>query len=142
MNITHIFVKGIFLTQLLVSFSLIEMNNLGIKTTTIQEGLLLKEPTLGVWNFTMTNVESVYNQGVLFVTKNENTDEIAVKFSNGILNGQDVVINNNKVNFNINIAGLERVSFVLMIDGDRIMGESYSDKGSSQILGERQLPER
>ncbi|WP_157483915.1 hypothetical protein [Maribacter hydrothermalis] len=130
------------MTHLLVSFSLVEINNPDLKISIFQEGLLSKEPALGVWNYTMTNVDSVYDHGVLFVTKNENTYDIAVKFSNGILNGQDVVVKNNKVNFNINIAGLERVSFVLMIEGDKIMGESYSEKGSSAILGERQHPER
>jgi hypothetical protein len=41
----------------------------------------------------------------------------------------------------MNIAGLERVSFVLLVDGNRITGESYSKNGSSQIIGSRKYPE-
>jgi len=100
------------------------------------------ENVLGVWNYTMTNAESSYEQGVLFVTKNDNTFDVALKFQNGMLSAQDVVVANGRINFNVNIAGLKRVSFVLLVEGDRIMGESYSNDGSGQIIGTRQLPVR
>lgn len=90
----------------------------------------------------MSNVEFIYEKGVLFISKNAYACDIAIKYPEGIYTCQDVVIDNDRINFNVNIAGLERVSFVLMVEGDRIIGESYSSAGSSQILGVRQLPVR
>lgn len=102
------------------------------------------ESTLGAWKYMMTNttIGSPYKEGVLFVTKKNDMYDVAVKFSNGILSGKDVIIKNEQIKFNLNIAGLERVSFVLFVEENRILGESYSVKGSSQITGMRQLPVR
>ena len=138
----QIIVKSIFLIQLLYVFSAINVQNLESSTNVLQDQIVSSETILGVWNFTMSNAESAYEKGVLFISKNEGTYDIAIKYSEGIYTCQDVVIDIDRINFNVNIAGLERVSFVLMVEGDRIIGESYSNAGSSQILGIRQLPVR
>jgi len=116
--------------------------NLESDTNVLQERLVSGESVLGIWNYTMINVESSYEKGVLFISKNENTYDVVIKYPEGIYTCQDVIIDNDRVNFNVNIAGLERVSFVLMVEGDLIIGESYSTSGSSQIKGTRQLPVR
>lgn len=138
----QIIVKSIFLIQLLYVFSAINVQNLESSTNVLQDQIVSSETILGVWNFTMSNVESTYEKGVLFISKNAGTYDVAIKYPEGIYTCQDVVIDIDRINFNVNIAGLERVSFVLMVEGDRIMGESYSNAGSSQILGIRQLPVR
>ncbi|WP_419214032.1 hypothetical protein ACNR9Q_07725 [Maribacter sp. X9] len=107
----------------------------------IHQGLLVGNHALGAWSYTMSNVKSPYKAGVLFISKIDGVYRIDVKFSNGILTGQDVVINGNQVKFNVNISGVERVSFTLEVEGDLIVGGSHSAKGSCQILGTRQLPE-
>jgi hypothetical protein len=139
---TQVIVKNIFLIQILFFYSAINVLNLESSTNVFQDQIYSSETILGVWNFTMSNVESTYEEGVLFISKNEDTYDVAIKYPEGIYTCQDVIIDNNRINFNVNIAGLERVSFVLMVEGDRIMGESYSDAGSNQILGLRQLPVR
>ncbi|SKB25298.1 hypothetical protein SAMN05660866_00177 [Maribacter arcticus] len=138
----QIIVKSIFLIQLLYVFSAINVQNLESSTNVLQDQIVSSETILGVWNFTMSNAESAYEKGVLFISKNEVTYDVAIKYPEGIYTCQDVVIDIDRINFNVNIAGLERVSFVLMVEGDRIIGESYSNAGSSQILGIRQLPVR
>tara|TARA_R110002050_G_scaffold285988_1_gene435904 strand:+ start:477 stop:869 length:393 start_codon:yes stop_codon:yes gene_type:complete len=130
------------LIQLLYAFSAIKVPNLESDTNVLQECLVSGESVLGIWNYTMINVESSYEKGVLFISKNENTYDVVIKYPVGIYTCQDVIIDNDRVNFNVNIAGLERVSFVLMVEGDLIIGESYSTSGSSQIKGTRQLPVR
>lgn len=142
MNMIQIIVKSIFLIQLLYVFSAINVQNLESSTNVLQDQIVSSETILGVWNFTMSNAESAYEKGVLFISKNAGTYDIAIKYPEGIYTCQDVVIDIDRINFNVNIAGLERVSFVLMVEGDRIIGESYSNAGSSQILGIRQLPVR
>ncbi|WP_286815127.1 hypothetical protein, partial [Maribacter sp. UBA849] len=57
-----------------------------------------------------------------------------------MLTGQDVVVKDNGINFNVNFEGLKRVSFVLVVENDKIVGESYSAIGTSEIFGVRQLP--
>ena len=138
----QIIVKSIFLIQLLYVFSAINVQNLESSTNVLQDQIVSSETILGVWNFTMSNAESAYEKGVLFISKNAGTYDIVIKYPEGIYTCQDVVIDIDRINFNVNIAGLERVSFVLMVEGDRIIGESYSNAGSSQILGIRQLPVR
>ena len=101
-----------------------------------------KDVVLGVWNCSMTNVSSPYEHGVFFITKQGETYDVVVQFSNGMLSGQDVIVEEEHIKFNLNIAGLERVSFVMLVKGNRIIGESYSMKNSSQISGVRQLPVR
>lgn len=142
MNITQILVKGIFLIQLLYLVSPIDIEKSISATDTFQEKMIFKEAVLGVWKYTMSNVDSPYEKGVLFISKNDTTFDVTITYPTGVLTGQDVIVHNGRINFNMNIAGLERVSFVLMAEGDRIMGESYSNNGSNQILGVRQLPGR
>ena len=142
MNMTQAIVKSFFLIQILFVYSAINVQNFERCTNVLQEKMVSSETILGVWNFTMSNVESTYEKGVLFISKNEETYDVVIKYPEGIYTCQDVVIDNDRINFNVNIAGLERVSFVLMVEGDRIMGESYSNAGSNQILGLRQLPVR
>jgi hypothetical protein len=142
MNIAKIIVKGVFLIPVLYVYSAINMQIFKNTTNILQEQIVSTDSILGVWNFTMANVESPYEKGVLFISKSESSYDVAIKYPEGIFTGQDIVIENNHINFNVNIAGLERVSFVLMVEGNRIIGESYSNIISNQILGTRQLPER
>ena len=81
-----------------------------------------EDSVLGVWKYTMTNVDTV-------------------KLATGMLSGQDVIVQDKGINFNVNFEGLRRVSFVLKVSGDNIVGESYSANGTSEILAVRQFPE-
>ena len=142
MNITQIIVKSFFLIQILYAYSAINVLNFESSNDAFQERKTSEEAVLGVWNYAMSNVDSLYEKGILFISKKENIYDVAIKYPEGIYTCQDVIIENDRINFNVNIAGLERVSFVLMVEGDRIIGESYSHAGSSRILGARQFPVR
>jgi hypothetical protein len=138
----HFLVKGLFLTQVFLTPLSVELNDSkNFNEVAMCFAFPIDEAALGVWEYTMTKVKSPYTDGVLYITKQQDTYHVAIKFSNGILTGQDVIIRHNHINFNMNIAGLERVSFVLLVDGNRITGESYSKNGSSQIIGSRKYPE-
>tara|TARA_R110002050_G_scaffold403_3_gene2725 strand:- start:7027 stop:7455 length:429 start_codon:yes stop_codon:yes gene_type:complete len=142
MNITQIIVKSFFLIQILYAYSAINVLNFESTNDAFQDRRISKGAVLGVWKYAMSDVESPYEKGILFISKNENIYDVAIKYPEGIYTCQDVIIENDRINFNVNIAGLDRVSFVLMVEGDRIIGESYSHAGSSRILGARQFPVR
>ncbi|WP_405380938.1 hypothetical protein [Maribacter sp. LLG6340-A2] len=146
MLLSHTVIKFIFLLQVWTVAPQVVNDSLGLeKKDSIDHNELYSPDTaLGVWRFSFgsESINEVYKDGVLFVTKQNGKYDIAMKFKNGILTGQDVVISEDSIKFNVNIDGLERVSFVLLLDGNRIMGQSYSAKGASKIFGVRQVPVR
>ena len=142
MKLTLTLVKGIFLIQVFCSFLSVDFFQFDFAYANNNEQIMYGDSVLGVWNYTMTNVASPYEKGMIFITKNEDSYEVAVKIQNGMLTGQDVVVDNESIHFNVNIAGLERVTFALVVKDDKMMGESYSPTGTSQILGVRHLPGR
>lgn len=141
MKFTHFIIQGTLLVLVFCSFSSIELDVTKITNQQYIEQTVVNDTVLGVWKYRMSNVDAPYEKGLFFITKNKHSYEVAVKLSTGILTGQDVVVNDRGVNFNVNFEGLKRVSFVLMVEKDKIMGETYSSNGTSEILGVRQLPE-
>lgn len=146
MNITHIVIKSILIFQLFSYFPM-TMNNRSEITEPInieKEKVTNADIALGVWRckFINENINPVYKDGMLFVTKQKGKYDVVVKFSNGLLSGQDVFVSDDQIKFHVNIDGLERLSFVLQINGNQIIGESYSVKGASRVLGKRQVPVR
>lgn len=143
MSMTHYFIQGFFLTQLLFTSTQVALKiPKGENKAFLHKELSVTDVALGVWEYSMSNVKSPFTDGLLFITKEEGIFKVAVKFSNGVLSGEDVSVVRDRINFTMNISGLERVSFVLFVEGDRISGESYSANGSSTINGARKLPER
>lgn len=139
MNITHFLVKGFLLVKFFMLPSLEVNNSKIIIDDSFSKEFSETEIALGVWEYSMSDVSSPYKDGVLFIGKENGVYNVTIKFLNGVLTGQDVVIKDNRVNFNMNISGLERVSFVLLVEGDLITGDSYSAKGYSKISGSRQF---
>ncbi|TVZ17017.1 hypothetical protein JM81_3291 [Maribacter sp. MAR_2009_72] len=146
MLIAHIVIKIIVFLQVILLAPSVMNDSLNLKNEDkiVAAGKHSPDSALGVWRFSFgnENISEVYKDGVLFVTKQNGSYDVAMKFKNGVLTGQDVEINENAIKFNVNIDGLERVSFVLLLDGNRIVGESYSAKGASKIYGKRQVPVR
>ncbi|HDZ06602.1 hypothetical protein LCGC14_0319480 [marine sediment metagenome] len=142
MKITRFLFQGILLVLVFCSFSTIESNRATFSSQQMLGETAINNSIVGVWNYSMSNVEAPYENGVFFITQKEGSFDVALKLSTGILTGQDVIVTENGINFNVNFEGLKRVSFVLIVKGDKIMGETFSDKGSSEIYGVRQLPGR
>lgn len=141
MNAIHFLVKSFFLVQLILATVSTQSNDLKINPEDVLcQAIPEEDVALGVWEYTMTKVKSPYTDGVLCITKQQGTYNVAIIFSNGTLTGQDVNIAHHDIKFNMNVSGLERVSFVLLVDGDRIIGESYSKNGSSHVIGSRKYP--
>ncbi|WP_036152509.1 hypothetical protein [Maribacter forsetii] len=140
MKTNHCLLQAFLLILVFCSFSSVETNELKEPFQQKSEETNCKTSVLGVWKYTMTNVDEPYEKGMFFITKKGDSYDVAVKLGTGVLTGQDIVVQNNSINFNVNFEGLKRVSFVLKVEGDVIMGEGYSAKGTSEILGVRQLP--
>ncbi|WP_405398902.1 hypothetical protein [Maribacter sp. Asnod2-G09] len=104
------------------------------------EQIIDKSPVLGVWEFLMPDADAPYRKGRIFISKPNNVYQVVISLKTGSLNGQDIRVDDNRINFNINIEGIERTSFVLEVEGDKMIGEFYSESGSSDVLAKRQLP--
>jgi len=94
----------------------------------------------GVWQFEVFGAQSLYQEGLLFIEKENERYTVDLKFDNGILSGYDVQVHDNQLNFNANISGVERISFVLLFEDGKLEGESYSINNTSQVKGIRKVP--
>ncbi|MGB3143954.1 MAG: hypothetical protein WBB24_07590 [Maribacter sp.] len=94
----------------------------------------------GVWQFEVFGTQSMYQEGLLFIEKENEKYTVDLKFDNGILSGYDVQVRDNQLNFNANISGVERISFVLLFHDGKLEGESYSLNNRSQVKGARKVP--
>ena len=65
---------------------------------------------------------------------------VDVQLASGALSGQDVQIEGDTIKFNMNIGGVERVSMLLVVAGNKISGDTYATKGNYKIKGIRKLP--
>lgn len=142
MKTVKFLVLGIVLIMAFSSFSSTQINSNRHHVSENSIAPISSDTVLGVWEYTMTNVDAPYEKGVFFITKKGDFYDVAVKLTTGMLTGQDVLVKGNGINFNVNFEGLKRVSFVLVVEDDKIMGESYSTIGNSEIFGVRQLPEQ
>lgn len=142
MKITRFIFQGVLLVFVFCSFSTIESNRTSYSNQQILNETTTNDSVVGVWKYSMSNVDAPYENGVFFITQKEDSYDVALKLSTGILTGQDVIVTENGINFNVNFEGLKRVSFVLIVKGDKIMGETFSEIGSSEIYGVRQVPGR
>ena len=100
------------------------------------------ENPIGVWLYTAEGLDPEYSTGVFFIREENGKKVVELQLEHGTLTGQDVIISDNKVKFNINIKGLERVSIVLLIEGNTLRGETSSTKGIHKISGTRKLAPR
>jgi hypothetical protein len=94
----------------------------------------------GVWQFEVSGTQSMYQRGLLFIEKENDSYAVSLKFENGMLSAYDLVVHDNQLNFNTNISGIERISFVLLFEGNNLRGESYSNNNTSQVRGTRKIP--
>ena len=99
-----------------------------------------RDPVLGVWEYEIKETDSYYGEGVFFITKEQGKYSVAIHFSNGALTGQEVTVKGNQINFNMNVSGLERISFVLMMEENMMLGESFSANESNPVKGIRKQP--
>lgn len=143
MNLTYFLASMIFLAQVFFSSITLACNGTIVSNKlAICSQTILNEMALGAWEYSMTDMPAPYHEGVLYITKDNGVYNIAVNVATGVLTGQEVSVNEDRINFNLNISGLERVSFVLLVTGDRILGEGYSAHGSNKITAKRLYPER
>ena len=142
MKTVKFLVLGIVLIMAFSSFSSTQINSNRHHVSENSIAPISSDTVLGVWKYKMTNVDAPYEKGVFFITKKGDFYDVAVKLTTGMLTGQDVLVKGNGINFNVNFEGLKRVSFVLVVEDNKIMGKSYSTIGNSEIFGVRQLPEQ
>ncbi|MFS4467150.1 hypothetical protein [Maribacter sp. 2210JD10-5] len=80
-----------------------------------------------------------YKEGFFVVRKEKGEYVVEIELRNGSMNGQDVKVNGDVIKFNMNIEGIERVSVMLKIKGDKMEGKTYSNEGNYSITGARQI---
>jgi len=98
------------------------------------------EDPLGVWLYTAEGTSPEYRTGVLFIREENGKHVIEVQLETGTLTGQDVEVDKDTIKFNMNVEGLERISVVLAVNGNKISGETYSTEGTYKISGYRKMP--
>lgn len=102
--------------------------------------MIINEDPVGVWDYEVEGTEDVYRMGTLFVRKENGSHAVEVHLGNGVLNGQDVQVQENTLKFTLYLDGIERVSVVLNADKDIILGQVTTNQGSYTIKGARKLP--
>lgn len=140
MNTNHVLIKVVLITNVLFFHSISENRTIKSHDLVIQEQTIEDNPVLGVWEFLMPEADEPYRKGRIFITKPADVYTVVISLDTGTLNGQDIKIDNNRINFNINKEGIERISFVLEVEGDKMIGDFYSESGSGEVLAKRQLP--
>lgn len=133
------FLVGLLILVLTTSFSAYAETssmypNIGLRA------MLLNEDPVGVWDYEVEGTEATYRAGVLFIRKENGVHFVEVHLGNGVLNGQDVQVQGNTIKFTLNLDGLERVSIVLNVAEDVVLGQATTDEDSYTIKGTRKLP--
>ncbi|MFS4456084.1 hypothetical protein [Maribacter sp. 2304DJ31-5] len=95
---------------------------------------------IGIWKYFVEGVGPEYEEGILFVRKENGKYKIEIQLSSGALTGQDVQIQEDNIKFNMNIEGVERISVVLQVKGNTLLGEAYSGQRTYKVKGKRKLP--
>ncbi len=98
---------------------------------------------LGIWSYRVTGINNGYEEGLLIVDKMEGLYTMQIQLQNrGSLNAYDVLVEGDKMQFHVNLDGVERVGVVLSIKGKELEGQVITEEGSSfAIKGVKQLPE-
>lgn len=95
----------------------------------------------GVWNCKVTGAAPEYQNSILFVTENEHgLPSVVVQLESGTLSGQQVLIDENILRFDINLEGIERVSIVLEPVKDQLRGKVSTSGGELPVICTRKLP--
>lgn len=141
MSTNHVLIKIVLFTNVLFMNSFIENRSINSSYDVVEHEQIIDEnPVLGVWEFLMPEADAPYRKGRIFISKPNDDYQIVISLKTGSLNGQDIKVDNNRINFNINKEGIDRISFVLEVEGDKMIGESYSESGSNEVLAKRQIP--
>ena len=114
------------------------MSNIGFGEDSIE--VSTADDLIGAWQYTVENVDYQYSTGVLLITKEEGKYSVQVQLSAGNIPGEEIEVKENNISFAVYIEG-QKVSVSLMVDGDKIKGESSSSEGVYKIEGTKVMPE-
>lgn len=98
--------------------------------------LSYEDGLVGYWDYTVPNAPYEYSKGAIVISKSEGTFSVVVQLNGGSINGEDVKVNGNEINFKVYIEG-DVVSVTLTAVDDTISGNSISSQGSMAIEGKR-----
>lgn len=108
MNTTYFLAYVVFLGQVSLSSIPTSWNSADVLNGYSSYSLpYSNDKALGVWDFSMTDIHTPYQEGLLFITKESGVYDVAVKVSTGVLSGEEVVVRDDRIHFNLNISGLE-----------------------------------
>lgn len=135
------FLAGLLFFGLTINFSAGASSGHTVPETDWQN-LVVADGPIGVWDYEVEGTEDAYRSGILFVRKENGSHAVEVHLGSGVLNGQDVQVQGNTLKFNLNLDGVERVSVVLNVEKDRILGQVIYPQGTFTIKGNRKLAPR
>jgi hypothetical protein len=98
---------------------------------------------VGIWSYRVAGINNGYEEGFLIIDKMEGQYTVQVQLQNrGSLNAYDVLVEGDKMQFHVNLDGVERVGVVLGIKGKELEGQVITGEGSRfSVKGAKQLPE-
>ena len=130
-------VQYLFAAILLLSTTLL-VADIGAEEKSEIKVLALEDGLIGSWAYTVENTMPEYSKGVIVIAKESGEYSVQVQLVNGSLEGQDITVKGNEIVFNLYIEG-QSIKVVLVVDGDKISGESSSMDGVFKIDGTRRL---
>ena len=125
-----------------VTIAIVFFNSIPLEANTAHTGdtpdiiIVKKAKWTGVWDYTVQDVPPEYSKGVLHVTKKKRVYMVQLELPNGNLDGENVVVKKNSLNFTIDLEG-QIIAVSLTLAGDTFAGESSAPDGVFPLEGIR-----
>ncbi len=98
--------------------------------------IYLNENILGYWDYSVTDVDPMYQKGVLHVLKEDGNYVVNLELPSGAIPTQEVEVNGNELKFALYVEG-ERVGVTIVFEEDTLTGSGSSSSGPFTITGMR-----
>lgn len=136
--------RGIGTVILLVFLTLSTLRALDTNSIKGLKGTINPDPIFyGVWDCKVVGAAPEYQYSTLFITKQEDgLPSVIVQLDRASLTGQDVGLGEKDLRFDINLEGVERVSFVLEADVDQLIGKVFTSGESLPVTCSRKSPSK
>lgn len=136
------------ITQRIISLTLVfgflalipvDLNASSTNDFVLNEITTSKDKLVGGWEFTVAGAPEGYESGLMLIVKQGDVYKVQVQLSTGSINGKNIVVQGNKITFDIAIEG-DTVSLELVAKGSEISGTSSSPSyGTMKITGTKSI---
>lgn len=121
---------------LLLTFALVSMpQEIAAHSETNDTNIIVKDDLVGGWEYTVEDAPEGYEEGFMLIVNQNGVYKVQIELSAGYVNGQNVVLKENKLTFNI-IFGGETIAIAVEAKGSKLSGTSTSpSNGVMNIAG-------